>query len=360
MAGSAIVNGDIAGEARRWFDSVLAQIDTRKAAGAASHSCTWQIGPLSLHQRWFGDARFERLHGPLAHLPPAHHGTGLVIDCLGGSDGVSLGLSPFRKRDLGPCRSIPALAATSLRVLWDHDHGFVQALDIVAGRGFFYAEDFDRLPPWEPAIPFRSFIHWWAAVAGCLFVHGGSVGTEACGLVLLGNSGTGKSTTTLAAVAAGLKTCGDDYVLVTPGPAPRVHSVFGTAKLKDGSALAAGLVPEHCLAQSARVDDKLILTPALAMPGSFVPSFPLRGLAILSFADGDQTVIEPASAAAAVRAAAPSTVLQMPYDQTTVLARIGELARDVPCYNLRLGRDLAALGQTLRAFLAGLSKARAA
>lgn len=339
----------LAAAARDWFHTVAARCDAR-ARRAPTAACAWQAGPVAIEQRWFGEARFERLHRPLAHLAaPGGPGPRLRIDCFDGKDGIGLGLSPFRKRHLGPNRGIPALERTNLRVLWDHDHGFVQALDLETGRGFFFVEAFDRLPEWEPTIPFRSFVHWWAAREGHVFLHAGSVGGAQGGIVLLGAAGAGKSTTTLAAVEAGLRTCGDDYVLVTLGTAPHVHSVYGTAKIKDGNTLVPRFARDRLGATAVRVANKTILFPATELAGSFAGGFPLRTLALLSFSGTPETTVVPASAAEAVRAAAPSTVLQMAYDQSKCLSAVAALVRKVPCLHFRLGSDIAGVGRTLAA-----------
>jgi hypothetical protein len=316
------------------------------------------MGPLALEQRWFGQAKFAALHRPLAHLPAAPPEIPrLRIDCIDAGDGVALGLSPFRKRHVGAGNSIGALGPTGLRVLWDEDSRFVQALDLATGRGFFYVENFDRLPEWEPTIPFRSFIHWAAAAAGHVLLHAGSIGTAEGGILLLGRGGAGKSTTTLAAIDAGLQSCGDDYVLVTLGRNPEIHSVYGTAKLKDGG-MRPGIAAGRIAATAARVANKTILFPATELPGSFRASFPLCGLAVLSRTDGLQSTVSSTNAMAAVKAAAPSTVLQMAFDQNASLGAIVALARQRRCIDIRLGRDLAVLGRVLKDLIADLAARR--
>ena len=89
-----------------------------------------------------------------------------------------------------------------------------------------------RLSPWyERGAPLRSALHHWAAGQGMHFVHAGAVGVDGRGVLLAGASGSGKSTTALACLDAGLQYAGDDYVILTPEDAPRVHCLYSTAKL---------------------------------------------------------------------------------------------------------------------------------
>lgn len=344
----------LAAATRDWLHGVFARCDARAERGG-SRSRAWQIGPLALEQVWYGQRRFEYFHRPLAHLQAAVPGTGgLHIDCVDAGDGIALGPSPFRKRDLGPCRSIPALEASQLRVLWDPDHRSVQALDLETGRGFFYVEDFDFLPEWEPPIPFRNFVHWWATESGHVFVHAGSAGLASDGVLFLGPAGAGKSTTTLACIEAGLKTCGDDYVLITLGAAPRIHTVYGTAKLKNGAAVLPEAIVRRLAGSAIGVAEKTIMFPATELGGSFAASLPLKALAILAVGGGAATSIHRVSAMEALTAAGPSTVLQMPYGQSRSLTAIAALARALPCVRISLGRDLGDVGATVAHFLRSL------
>ena len=64
------------------------------------------------------------------------------------------------------------------------------------------------------------------------------MGTAEGGALLLGASGAGKSTTTLACLASGLAIAGDDFVLVEPaGIDAVVHSISTTAKLSRAALL---------------------------------------------------------------------------------------------------------------------------
>jgi hypothetical protein len=55
--------------------------------------------------------------------------------------------------------------------------------------------------------------------------------------------------------------------------------------------------------------------------------------------DRKDTRLVPDSAVNAWKAMAPSTMLQLPGASQTDLARMGDLARRVPCFRLELGKD---------------------
>jgi hypothetical protein len=69
-----------------------------------------------------------------------------------------------------------------------------------------------------------------------LLLHAAAVG-DADGVVLLvGDGGSGKSTTAVLCSLAGLGFLADDFCLLEPGPLPRVHSIYRSAKLRRDSA----------------------------------------------------------------------------------------------------------------------------
>jgi hypothetical protein len=95
---------------------------------------------------------------------------------------------------------------------------------------------------WEYSSPMLPFWHWAAANEGAAMVHGGTIGTASRMGIVGGPSGTGKSTTVLLGMRAGLSSCGDDYVWLQPeSGTTRIWTVFRTIKTVAGSSL----VPLH-------------------------------------------------------------------------------------------------------------------
>src|SRR5205823_136180 len=85
----------------------------------------------------------------------------------------------------------------------------------------------------SPPTPLRHILHLWLASRGVQFVHAGAVGRPSGGCLIVGKSGSGKSTSTLATLGSELLYAGDDYVgvSVTTGGA-HVHSIYGCGKLE--------------------------------------------------------------------------------------------------------------------------------
>ena len=88
-----------------------------------------------------------------------------------------------------------------------------------------------NLPYWETAAPFRILFHWWSQSFGGQISHAAAVGRDGKGVLLAGRGGSGKSTTAICCVDAGMEYVGDDYVLLTRTPTPTAHSLYNSAKI---------------------------------------------------------------------------------------------------------------------------------
>jgi len=199
-------------------------------------------------------------------------------------------------------------------------------------------------PAWEEPAPFRDLLDRLLAGYGFTFLHGASVGDGDRSLLLAGPSGSGKSTTVAAAVADGLATLGDDYVVLDPD-GRRAHSLYLTTRLLRSS--PAFVEQGHVRASH---DQKTVLLLDDVAPGSLRLTMPLNAIVVPRVGDGSITEFMPAGRFDALRALAPSSLVQLDPRQSS-LARMTELIGRLPTFQLVLGRDLAGVSSALRALL---------
>jgi hypothetical protein len=204
----------------------------------------------------------------------------------------------------------------------------------------------------------------WARAQGLVTCHAAAVGNAAGGLLLCGGSGAGKSTTTLAALADGMRSAGDDYVLVEPalavGAPPVVHALYTSTLLEEGHYRRhERLMPvlDHVADQGDR--RKAVMFAAGGERPALAGGFPLLALLALRVEPGSQPLIEPTSRSQALRALAPSTLAQLGMIDAAGLRRLADLCRRLPCYALRLGDDPAPVPALLRGLIESLASRRA-
>lgn len=296
----------------------------------------------------------ELLARSMRHLRQPFPGPAdLVIDCWTGEAGMEAD-APGGWGDGG----LSYLERESIHLTWEPPGGPLVIYDRDRRHAWMRFGPLDSIMNWEVATPFRKIMHWWAADRSLQLIHAAAVGDARGGVLLVGRSGSGKSTTALACLAAGLGYAGDDYCLVRPGTPPRVHGLYLSGK---SHARTADLLPglRERLLSAQRIDEgKSIVFADEIAPSSVALGFPLVAVVVPRITGGDRSRLEPISAAESLRALAPSTVLQMPGKRAAGLARLADLVRSVPSWRLFLGKDPGTAVDVLADLLGGQSGLR--
>jgi len=230
------------------------------------------------------------------------------------------------------------------RLFEDYPHELTPALgvfDSERGRAWYWVADPHRIPYWEQATPMVHLLDWWLRDRGQYMLHAGAVGTPWGGVLLVGKSGSGKSTSTLTALQSDLGYAGDDHIAVSFEPQPWVHGLFSSGKL----------VPDHVrrlpFLRSALPDgdppegSKAVVYVHEQWPRNISRGFPLKAILAPKVTPGlARARLIRTTAVAGLAALAPSTVLQMPTRGQESLLRMRSLVQTVPSYVLELGSDV--------------------
>ena len=104
-------------------------------------------------------------------------------------------------------------------------------IDRGSGRGYFRTSKNTILPDYVLAAPFHFHLQWWLRERQFLIIHAAAVGNENGAALIVGQSGSGKTTTALSCLAAGMDYFGDDYCIISLIPYPTVHSLYNSAKI---------------------------------------------------------------------------------------------------------------------------------
>jgi hypothetical protein len=238
------------------------------------------------------------------------------------------------------------------RAAYDVWPGLLSLLDVQQGLALLWTADVARLPRYEFTFPARALIYWWAAGHGQQLAHGGAVGQGGAGALLVGKSGSGKSTTALACLAAGLDYAGDDYVFFDDQPAPRAHSVYCSGKLH---ADHIGRLPAYVplIHNRAHVGpEKALLFLNEHYAGQMAADLPLSAIVLPRYTGAAHTRYQPVTTVQALAALSASTLRQLPGAGQADYDRMRRLARRLPAYALELGGDPAEIPPVMARLLA--------
>lgn len=238
----------------------------------------------------------------------------------------------------------------------DLETGRIEAYDSASGLGLLFVPDIDALDPGYAAAPLRTLLHWWAIDHGWLLLHAGAVADDNGAALLVGRGGSGKSTTVLACIGSSLQIVSDDYCLYRPGTPAHVHSLFGSNKI---DARAIALMPHLASAFAGAPLDpkgKGIIQANERFAGSQRMSAPIRAIIVPQVGKGSDCSFQRIGAGDALKALAPSTVFQLAGGRINALAKMAELARNVPCWRLSIGPDPTAAREPIREIISASAR----
>ena len=200
----------------------------------------------------------------------------------------------------------------------------VTALDRRSGNIVGHRLSAEAMTAHERTKVFPEVLALWLLDRGAIKVHAGCID----GALLVGKTGSGKSTATLAAAASGRAMLGDDHVAVR---GDTVHALSGVIRI-----LPQVLVDAPWLRAAGEVievpgDKSMVFVPRLGPPA------PVRVVLAPTAAPG--TGLRPLRPAEALRALAPSTVMGVVGGGSAAFQALGDIVAEVPAFALHHGGD---------------------
>ncbi len=228
----------------------------------------------------------------------------------------------------------------------------VNLMDRQAKTAIFWVQTGDTLPYWTKASPLRTLFHWWMEMSGRQLLHAAAVGNRNGAVLITGQGGIGKSTTALAALAHGMNYVADDYLIVGFDPEPKAYSLYNTAKLNSDQ---VGTFPQFAPLIShgdSCSEEKAVMYLFPQFELQISPALPLRAILTPRIFGGSRTTLAPAAQETLYRAAAFTTMSQLPYVGRRTHDFIGRLTECLPGFDLALGSDLEGIVREIVGLLA--------
>ncbi len=334
------------------FSEAVARAFSEAAAAHGTVERCYALGGSTICLRFAGPALLPRLTPALEHrrVPAAEAELTLHL-WDGASTGIGLPPPPVRLGEQLPRGEVRGLENERLQLAVGLDAASVSLLDAGTNHGYYWIRAAEAVSVHERGAPLRSLLHWWMRPRGRHMVHAAAVGTAKGGVLLAGRGGSGKSTTALACLSAGLDYAGDDYCLLSTAEAPHISSVYSSAKVA-----AAQLRHFPHLETLVANEDELGQEKALAFlhptrASQLVAGFPLRALLLPRITGQPETRLTRASAFEALRALAPSSIMQLPGAGAAEFQSLSQLVQRVPCYWLELGTAVAEVPAVIQTLL---------
>jgi len=344
-------------------DRVVGQM--RAAFARASQECASQLretnlvlGGQPLRLRTVGFKVHDRIKRPLAHLetwPPtgAPSSTGLTIELWDELE-TGVGCAGFAiddELDAGKGDVVTVSADrryVSMRRARSH-----AVYDRKDRRIIGSSRNGDRVSLIELGRPMQYLFCYWFHDANLQLIHSGMVGQDGAGVIVAGRSGSGKSTTCLVCLAAGMNYLGDDVLAMSGNKDAGFvgHSVYNSNHMSPSDVGRFAQLTKHVKSGGCAKEDKWLVMLHEAFPGQVLGSLPIRAIALPRIVDQPSSSFRRASKAQALMTIAPSSIVLIEGAMPEGLARLGELVEHVPAYWLELGRDFWSTPDCLRALI---------
>jgi hypothetical protein len=322
------------------------------------------IGERPVRLRFVGKGLISSLTPALAHLeiPPTDDPqlTVLLWDSVSSGTPISAVLSRYFDClgewwiHLGTRGEIKELTNDRIQTAYHLGPNIFSIIDLQENLALYWVKDAQALPYYEIGSPLRTILHWWAERGGYQFVHGGAIGLQTGGVLLAGKGGSGKSTTALACLEAGLLYASDDYCIVKTVPEPFVSSVYNTAKLRSDHDLDRFPHLAPLISNKSRLEnEKAVLFLYRHFPDKVSRGFPLKAILLPLITNLKETRLRPATAGTILTALAPSTLFQLPGAGGAAIKAMSTLVHRVPGYVLELGTDVSEIPVPIIGLLSG-------
>jgi hypothetical protein len=327
-------------ELSEYLDALERAADEAAACVGAYEDAYFTVAGYAVRLRFAGTALMPLLLPALAHLrcDPVDVPALTVRLFDSESTGVEPPAAPWPDEAYARAGKVRAVLGGQLNGVFDN--GRCSVYRPQRDQGLYWIRDARDIHYSETGSPLQPILHLWLATRGLQFAHASAVGDADGSVMIVGSGGVGKSTTALSCLPyERLRLIGDDYCLLAGGASPLLHTVYSSAK-----ADAASLERLPFLRPMVTNPDRPTGDKALCMLNDHVPkrlldSAPLKAVVVPRITARPCTTATPASAAAALTALAPSTLMQLPGAAREGLARLAAAVRSVPCYQLEVGSD---------------------
>ncbi|MFC1617025.1 hypothetical protein ACFL2K_02280 [Candidatus Margulisiibacteriota bacterium] len=262
---------------------------------------------------------------------------------------VQLPKMPWSEKEYLINRDVPNSNKDIITAIYSAELKNLNLINDTQNKAIFWTNSSSNLPYYIKGAPLIRILTNCNIGKNNSFIHASAVGTENDCVLFVGESGSGKSTSALTCLNSKLNYLSDDFCFISLDPKPYAHSLFNAAKLeKDNLNNFPFLRNKHVNNDS---DPKYLYLLNTLFPEKMTKKLPIKAIFVPQINNSISTTIEPTSPMTALKAIAPTTILQLSAEQNSLLTIFSKLVQKVPCYNLKLGSDLEQIPKIVSKYL---------
>lgn len=219
----------------------------------------------------------------------------------------------------------------------------IHALSILntkENKAYYIVRDTERLPWWVSGSPLQVILHTWLQGKGMQLTHTAAISNGKDALLLAGKGGSGKSTTTLAALQNGFYYIAEDYAILAPGKTPQVFSIYQSAKWKLETRKRFPFYDRFIENPETADHEKALIYYQEIFPQQIKLSSQIKGIISLEIGKSVKPLLKTSDLQSTLKNLMMSTLAQLPFSHEDTMPLLKEVSSKVPCYHLTLGSDM--------------------
>ena len=216
----------------------------------------------------------------------------------------------------------------------------------------------DRIFIYERGKPLSRLLLDWFNGQDVQIIHTGLVARDNQGILFVGKSGAGKSTSSLACISAGFDYLSEDYVglqLCEDGSFVG-HSLYNSLFLRTDHLERFPQLLPYAIRGRMPYEEKSVIILSQVFPERLERAVPIRALVLPRVVNVPEARVRQASKGEALLALGPSSLLQIPNRGLGVCGfnNLACLVARIPCFWLEVGADLTSIPHCLEHLLGEL------
>jgi len=267
------------------------------------------------------------------------------------STGIAMPNPPWQIDEIVQHSEIWRVNYPNVKINFNPHNSTFDLVNLNLNLGIYHASTTQHITQHESGSPALQILKWWFNQGGQYVLHAGAVGTPEGGVLLVGKGGSGKSTTALMCLNAGLFYVGDDYCLLGNSEHPYVYSLYSSAKVNLNKLDWFPFLKPDLSPYDFPGAEKALFLLNKERSAKMLSGFPVKAVLLPQVTGLTETTIFPVSPAQAMLALAPSTIFQFRGTTTHAFESMSRLVREVPCFALRLGTDRSMIAKSIQRIL---------
>ena len=222
-------------------------------------------------------------------------------------------------------------------------------LDMEDKIGVICLADLKEMPSFEIACPLRSLFSWIIRKHGRSIIHAGAVGSGNGAVLIGGQSGSGKSSTSLRCLLAGLDYLGDDLTAISLNEdIPIVYSLYSSGKTHNRDLETFSEFKNIALHKKDAYSSKEIYLLYPHYKNQLTLQKEIKAVLIPDLSGGTELKFSKISLASVLSIMCSSTKELLPDTGNEIFFTLASILHKVPCYRFYLGADPAAIPKAIQ------------